>query len=297
MTAAGPRAGDSWTAPGAEVQLVVTDPSRLEPARDMLRDMLAGIDAVCGSDRPDSELALLDCQGTAVPVSPLLRDAIAEALRTARLTAGAVDPVAAGAGLGWLADPLDPLAAPAPPWRLVRLDSRAATVWLPPGAHLDLSAISAAWAADRCAAGLAAGLGCGVLVGLGGDIAVAGPAPVAGWRIRVQDAGPAAHGQPGAVVAIRDGGLSTSSRAARRRMTRENALHHLRDCRTGLPAAPYWRTVSVAAANCVFACAASLATMIRGRRGAEWLGALGLPARLVGLDGQVRTVGGWPAGS
>jgi thiamine biosynthesis lipoprotein len=36
--------------------------------------------------------------------------------------------------------------------------------------------------------------------------------------------------------------------------------------------------------------------MIRGRRAKQWLAALRLPARLVGLDGAVHTVAGWPAG-
>jgi thiamine biosynthesis lipoprotein len=35
--------------------------------------------------------------------------------------------------------------------------------------------------------------------------------------------------------------------------------------------------------------------MIRGRHADQWLASLGLPARLVGLDGRVRTVAGWPA--
>jgi hypothetical protein len=35
--------------------------------------------------------------------------------------------------------------------------------------------------------------------------------------------------------------------------------------------------------------------MIRGRHALDWLTTLGLPARLVSLDGRVHTVGGWPA--
>ncbi len=72
-------------------------------------------------------------------------------------------------------------------------------------------------------------------------------------------------------------------------------VHYLLDPRTGAPAAPFWRTVSVAAANCAFASAASPAAMIRGRRAKEWLAALRLPARLVGLDGHVYAVAGWPS--
>ena len=58
---------------------------------------------------------------------------------------------------------------------------------MPAGVRLDLGATAKAWAADRSAARIAARTGGGVLVSLGGDIAVAGPAPATGWRVRVQD--------------------------------------------------------------------------------------------------------------
>jgi thiamine biosynthesis lipoprotein len=60
---------------------------------------------------------------------------------------------------------------------------------------------------------------------------------------------------------------------------------------TGLPADTPWRTVSVAAASCLDAQIAATATMVRGL---DWLVPTGLPARLVGADGTVRAVGGWP---
>ena len=71
-------------------------------------------------------------------------------------------------------------------------------------------------------------------------------------------------------------------------------LHHILDPRTGLPAEPVWRTVSVAAGSCADANAASTAAVIRGRRALGWLAQLGLPARLVDATGVVFTVAGWP---
>jgi thiamine biosynthesis lipoprotein len=53
--------------------------------------------------------------------------------------------------------------------------------------------------------------------------------------------------------------------------------------------------VSVAAASCVDANAASTASVIRGERAPRWLSTLRLPARLVRQDGTALTVGGWPA--
>jgi thiamine biosynthesis lipoprotein len=58
---------------------------------------------------------------------------------------------------------------------------------MPAGIQLDLGAAVKAWAADRAADRIGSRLSCGVLVSLGGDIAVAGPAPELGWQIRVQD--------------------------------------------------------------------------------------------------------------
>jgi thiamine biosynthesis lipoprotein len=55
-----------------------------------------------------------------------------------------------------------------------------------------------------------------------------------------------------------------------------------------------WRTVSVAAIDCADANIAATAAIVRGRRAPEWLAEMGLPARLVGCDGEVQTVGSWP---
>jgi len=80
-------------------------------------------------------------------------------------------------------------------------------------------------------------------------------------------------------------------------------LHHILDPRSGLPAAPVWRTASVAAASCADANAASTAAIIRGEAALAWLDGAGLPARLVAESGgtvsiaaQVETqMGhGWP---
>ena len=51
--------------------------------------------------------------------------------------------------------------------------------------------------------------------------------------------------------------------------------------------------MSVAAASCVDANTASTAAIIRGQEAASWLDQLGLPARLVRLDGTVVRTGGW----
>jgi thiamine biosynthesis lipoprotein len=96
------------------------------------------------------------------------------------------------------------------------------------------------------------------------------------------------------VIAIRSGGLATSSTAARRWRRGGDVLHHILDPRSGLPAAPVWRTVSVAAGTCADANMASTAAIIRGEAALAWLAGLALPARLVAESGAVVTIAGWP---
>ena len=307
-----PAAAD-WLALGTQVWLLVTDPAQLAEGRRLLEADLAAVDQACSRFRPDSELMRLGADGAppvnALEVSALLAEAIAVALRAARLTDGDVDPTVADAmsALGYDRDfSLLPAVGPpvrltvraVPGWRQVGLDEQARLLTLPRGVHLDLGATAKAWAADRAAARLAGTLGCGVLVGLGGDISVAGPPPEGGWRIRVQDITGRPEDPPegpAAVVAIAGGGLATSSTTARRWRRGGDVLHHILDPRTGLPAPVHWRTVSVAAATCVDANTASTAAIIRGPQALDWLSNLGLPARLVDTAGTVRTVGGWPA--
>jgi thiamine biosynthesis lipoprotein len=246
-----------------------------------------------------------------VTVSPLLAQAIAVALSAASLTDGDVDPTVGGVlcALGYDRDfgqvPATGPALPGgvgyrviPGWRSIKLDPVTRRLTVPPGVQLDLGATVKGWAADQSAARIAEKLGCGVLVSLGGDTSVAGEPPDGGWRIRVQDVtGMPDQPPPGpsTVVAIRDGGLATSSTTARRWQRGGDVLHHILDPRTGLPAAPVWRTVSVAAASCADANTAATAAVIRGRQAPAWLASLNLPARLVEPDGTVLTVAGWPA--
>jgi thiamine biosynthesis lipoprotein len=192
-------------------------------------------------------------------------------------------------------------------WQSARLDGR--RLRLATGTWLDLGATAKGLGADRAAreAAVAVPAG-GVLISLGGDIAVAGEAPVGGWPVLVADepepgrqpasgGGPAQFPprSPGQVVRLAAGALATSSIMCRQWRRGGRTLHHIVDPRTGLPAAGPWRTVSVAAANCAEANAASTAAIIAGSKAPAWLAAQGLPARLVARDGSVRLAGGWPA--
>ncbi|MFJ9631004.1 FAD:protein FMN transferase [Streptomyces sp. NPDC091280] len=301
-------AAADWRALGTAVRLVVTDPALLDSCNLLLARHLAEVDAACSRFRADSELAALDASaGRPVTVSPLLAEALAVALRAAEATDGAVDPTVGSAmnAIGYDRDftlvreddrPVRLTVKRAPGWRMIHLDGT--TVTVPAGVRLDLGATAKAWAADRAAAMLAEVAGCGVLVSLGGDTAVAGEPPAGGWNIRVQDVTGAVDETPAhgtyATIGLRSGGLATSGTSARNWRRGGQELHHIVDPRTGLPARSPWRTVSVAAATCADANAASTACLVKGAGAERWLTRLGLPARLVARDGTVVTTPGWP---
>ena len=290
-----------WSVWGTVARIVVTDPAHLARATDIVTAQLAAVDAACSRFREDSELTLAyrRAGGRPVTVSPLLADLVAAALRAARVTGGDVDPTVGAAlnGLGYDRDfaaitgrVVAPAVRvfPAPDWRAVELRDRELTV--PDGVLLDLGATAKAVAADRAAAQVARRLGIGVMVALGGDIATAGPAPEGGWRVLVQDR----PGDPCCIVRLPAGAaLATSSTAVRRWGRPGELLHHIVDPRTGRPAPPVWRTVSVAAHSCLAANTLSTAAIVRGHAATGLLHTV--PSRLVTPDLDVLRLGGWPS--
>lgn len=299
---------DAFAVFGTTAVLLVTEAAALGAARALADTELAAVDLACSRFRPDSELtALNQADGAAVTVSPLFADLLAAALRAARLTDGDVDPTCGQAlvGIGYDRDFAEVPAASAgayggdrgsvPGWNSVSLDPAVLRVCLGQGAQLDLGATAKAWSADRCADLIAAQLGCGILVSLGGDIAVAGQPPADGWRVRVTDDHAAGPDAPGQTVTIAAGGLATSSTTVRAWTSGDRQVHHIINPATGGPAQSCWRTVSVAAGTCVDANIASTAAIIRGEAALDWLSENGLPARLVRRDGTVETTAGWPA--
>jgi FAD:protein FMN transferase len=300
-------ASDTFKVFGTTAVLLVTEPDALAKARALADAELAAVDLACSRFRADSELSRLNhADGAAMTVSALFAELIAAALRAADLTDGDVDPTCGLAlvRLGYdrdfaevrtAATPAAQTTSPVPGWREVEFDQAARRVRLRGDAQLDLGATAKAWTADRCAGLIAGQLGCGVLVSLGGDIAVAGPVPDGGWRVRVTDDHAAGPDAPGQTVTVADGGLATSSTTVRAWTAGGRAVHHIIDPATGEPARSCWRTVSVAAGSCADANAASTASIIRAEAAPAWLGAAGLPARLVRAGGTVVTTAGWPA--
>jgi FAD:protein FMN transferase len=301
----------SWQALGTSAVLILGEPDALPHARSIVEQELDRIDRACSRFREDSELTRLNAHaGHTVRVAPLLVQATEVALRAAELTEGDVDPTVgralelAGYVRDWRLLDRNPSTVTNPPrtvrasfrsgWRTIEVNSGRTTLRIPAGVQLDLGATAKAWAADRASRAVYEAIGCGVLVGLGGDIATAGPAPARGWTIHVTDDHRAGPRAPGQTISIEGGGLATSSTTVRRWNHEGQAMHHIIDPSTGAPAHSVWRTVSVAALDCADANTAATAAILRGPDAPTWLEGMGLPARLVGCDGEVHTVGDWP---
>jgi thiamine biosynthesis lipoprotein len=295
----------TWRALGTTVAVLSSEPPELAEAAATVHRVLDEIDRACSRFRDDSELCRLNAAGgSPMRVSRLFVRATRCALRAARLTDGDLDPTIGSSirAAGYDRD-FATIRAGGPVrfrraggWRGIELDDAHSTVRLPPGVELDYGATAKALAADIAAAAAGRDATGGVLVSIGGDIATAGTPPPDGWPVRVAEDHSSPLDGPGQTVALRGGGLATSSTTVRRWKRGERELHHILDPASGRPAQECWRTVSVAAACCVDANIASTAAIVRGERAADWLESLGLPSRLVAIDGTVSFAAGWPEG-
>jgi thiamine biosynthesis lipoprotein len=293
----------SWRALGTTAMVVTADAAELALAAARVREVLEEMDIACSRFRADSELVAINrAGGTRVTASRVFLRATRCALRAAALTEGDLDPTigsslrAAGYDRDFAALRTGGSArfVRAGGWRRVELDSARGTVRVPAGIELDYGATAKALAADLAATTVAETISGGVLVSLGGDIALGGVTPPGGWPVRVADGHAGAVDAPGQTVALHTGGLATSSTTVRRWRRGDADLHHILDPASGRPADGPWRTVSVAAASCVDANIASTAAILRGSRAPEWLESVGLAARLVEHDGAVTVTGDWP---
>ena len=248
---------------GTTARVAAWPPEDLDLALAAVDTELERLDRQASRFREDSELSRIHREpGPVHRLSRGLAEAISVALAAARWTGGLVDPTVGGAliALGYdrdfaaigsaFAGAGGPAPAggpgPAPGWRSVTLEGT--VLGLAAGVRLDLGATAKGLGSDRAAAAAyrASGRG-GILVSLGGDIAVAGQPPVGGWPVAVADSSDPGRRAPGQVVRLTAGALATSSVTGRRWRRNGRQVHHIIDPRTGWPAAGPWRTVSVAA--------------------------------------------------
>ena len=285
---------DLWSTTGT---VVVTDPAALGSVVEIVRAGLDDVERACSRFRADSEISGLTPGRNRL--SPMLADLVGTALDAAEASAGLVDPTVGAVirRLGYDRSiellPADgapvSLVQQVPGWRQVHLYGD--KLELPTGLQLDLGATAKARAADLMAGRAADTVGVGVLVELGGDVATAGPGPTGGWQVLVQDT----DDDPADQVTLQPGWAVATSSTVRRAWRRGGVrLHHIVDPRTAAPAAPVWRSATVAAATCTEANTASTAAVILGHEAPRWLAERGYTARLVDQRNRVVRVGDWP---
>jgi FAD:protein FMN transferase len=278
-------------------RLVVTDSAAIGRAVEIVRAGLDDVERACSRFRADSELSTLT-PGTH-QVSAVLADLVGTALDAAEASDGLVDPTVGGvmSGLGYDRS-IELLPADGAPVRLVhtvpgwrRVHLYGDRLELPRDVVLDLGATAKARAGDLLARRAADTLGAGVLLELGGDIATAGPAPEGGWQVLVRDT----EDDPACQVTLVEGSAVATSSTVRRTWRRGGVLiHHVVDPRTAAPAAPVWRSATVAASSCVEANTASTASIVLGHAAPHWLAERGFSARLVDQQHRVVRVRDWP---
>jgi thiamine biosynthesis lipoprotein len=191
----------SWPAWGTTACLSVTDPTALHAAQRLAHGVLARSERSADRSNPRAELhRLTRSAGRPIRVSHRLAAMVGACLDAARASDGLVDPTIGNAvvlaarpdrpqlptprNTSWLpvcTGAVPPTTHPAIGWPSIDLDDRYVTV--PPGVLLDLTAIAKAVTAQHGAELISRQLGIGVMLGLGEDIATAGPAPAGGWPL------------------------------------------------------------------------------------------------------------------
>ncbi len=297
-----------WRAIGTNVDLLVRGVD-LDVSRTAVEGIIRDADAALSRFRDDSEVSAIQCApGQRVVVSQTLARAIDAALRAAQLTDGLVDPTVGRvlrlAGFdrdfAFVRDrDMPPRIEVVPGWRAIEWRSTDRLLRLPHGLELDFGSTGKALIVDDCATALTRLVrpGGGALISIGGDMRAVGAAPSGGWRVLLAEDSSTPRTGSGDTVAFHEGALATSSTTVRRWRNHGEVVHHLIDPRTARPAAGPWRTASVVAADCVDANTAATVAVILGEDAVEWLQRRGLAARLVGRDGSVTYVGGWPVQS
>jgi thiamine biosynthesis lipoprotein len=294
---------EQWRDWSCAVAVTVTDDRDLEVAVPAVRTVMAEVGLAASRFRDDSDLARINAQaGRWVPVGPLTLELVETAVAVARRTGGAVTPTVGAAlvALGYDADietvtarpaaPQAPPGLPAPAAdEAVRVDRVLGRIGVAPGTRLDLGALAKAHAVDESVRRIDGRARGGVLVSIGGDLAVH-RAPADGWTISVSER---ADG-PAEAVVIDGGALATSSTTGRRWGADR---HHVVDPRTGRCAAGPWRTATVWAPSALEANVLSTWLLVDAPAAERALARDARPARLVASDGAVRRRHGWPAGA
>lgn len=284
-----------FRAMGTDVELLLdaaTDPAEAEQAFDAAAAEIARIEKVASRFDRESELSRLNAAGS-MEVSPDLMRLVTLALQMREATGGRFDPtvhaamVAAGYDRTLDDIPADGPEAgvPQPGGGEVDANPQTGVITLGMGVALDLGGIAKGWAADRAADLL--GMTGACLVSMGGDIAVRGSLDGEPWPIEVT------HGDGTAVIGLSRGGLATSGTDKRRWRRAGRDMHHVIDPATGRPSTTDLVRVTAVAEDAAHAEVWATALLVSGSAAAaDEADRLGLPAVLVGADGNTTSAGG-----
>jgi FAD:protein FMN transferase len=287
---------------GLSGSLATQHERQMDDATKRLWYWLDEFDAACNRFRDDSELSRLnDSHGEPTPISSTLELALVAALRAAAATGDMVDPTVLPAllALGYDRDfdelatgdsILEHAAVPAMGPSAIHLDLEEHSVMLDPPCRLDLGASAKALVVDLVATDVAETGG--VVVELGGDVAVRGEGPQGPWAIAVSDTLVLDGDEPR--IALRHGGVATSSTTSRTWRVGERTVNHIVDPRTGRCARGLYTTATVSASDCVLANAFATAALLWNEDASYHIAQAGWSARLVRRDHTLEFVGGWP---
>lgn len=290
-----------WSDWSCAVAVTTIDERDLEPAMRIVRTVMAEVEVAVSRFRSDSDLARVNAHaGRYVPVSPLTIELVELGAQVAERTGNAVTPTvgAALAALGYddditvvierpTARDVTRCSAAPPASRAVHVDRHLGRVGVTRGTALDLGATGKSYAVDEAVRRVARVARDGVLVSIGGDLAVHG-APPEGWSIAVSETA----GASVELVTIDSGALATSSVVGRQWGT---TRHHIIDPRTGTCAAGPWRTATVWAPTAVAANVVSTWALVDDLAATRALAEERRPVRVVTTTGEVERFHGWPA--
>jgi thiamine biosynthesis lipoprotein len=257
----------------SEVHLVLVDAGP-GPARDAI-GQLDDLERRWSRFLPGSDITRLNrSPGIPVPVHPDTLGLVTAMIDGWRLTHGRYDPTVLPAlvAAGYTASIDDPAAVTILPADAggdatlgdVTVDFVDGTVTVPPGLALDPGGIGKGLAADLVVARLLDHGVAGALVGIGGDLAMAGTPPHPdGWLVTVED--PHDPATAIATLAVAAGGVGTSSTLSRRWRYDGRTNHHLIDPATGHPATTDLAAVTAVAGSGWLAEVHATAALLAGR--------------------------------
>jgi FAD:protein FMN transferase len=290
---------DVW---GLQGSLHTQRPDQMAYAEERLWHWITRFDDACNRFRPDSEISRLNAgHAQNHPMSETFERALWGAIHASHASQGLCDPTVLPSllSLGYDCDYDELVSRPQSHERqavkplgpsAISINQDEHTVCLAPNCQLDLGASAKALVAD-CVADDIAATG-GVVVEIGGDVAVRGVGADGPWAIGVSDSLIVEPTQPR--VCTDRGGIATSSTTTRTWRVGNRLANHIIDPRTGSFAHGPYTTATVSAESCLTANAFSTAALLWGDDAGYHISQAGWSARLVRRDGNVEFYGGWP---